>query len=367
MIDWLGRIFQTDRWVLVSLILLLVMGTIFVYSSSTNYAQIKGFSSMFFFLNHLEKMLIGLVLMLITFYVPFEFWYRIARVLGLASLVMLLLLLVLPNATSINGAKRWIFGIQPSEFSKICFILFFARKIIEKQHFKDHLKRGSLSLLVVVSLFFLMLFLQPNYSSGVIYWVLALAMLFYGGFRIKHILLILAVVFVFAGIFVILEPYRVHRLITFFNDSGNYQSIQSLITLGNGGIFGVGLGESTQKLGYLPMPFTDMIFSIIGEEIGFIGIVITYLILFFILIWRGFKIADQSLGLYESLVVVGSITSIMIVGFIHMGVCVGLIPITGQPLPFVSYGGSALVVNMGLIGFVLQASYYNQKKKKMYV
>ena len=363
MISKVHRFLQVDRWVLLVTFLLLCIGVVFIYSSSVNYAQVKDLPSLHFFINHLEKMGIGFLFFLATFYILFEFWYKVSRPLGFLSLGVLVLLLVLPQGENINGAKRWIFGIQPSEFAKFGFILFFARKIVEKQQWKEQFQAGVLNLLVVTFFFFFLLFLQPDYSSGLIYWVLALTMMFSGGFRLKYMLLILLAVFMIALIFVWFEPYRIHRFLSFFNDVGSYQSVQSLITLGNGGLFGVGIGESTQKLGYLPMPFTDMLFSIIGEERGFMG-VIFYLFLFFVLIWRGLKIAERSTNLYESLIVMGSVVAIMIVGFIHMGVCIGLIPITGQPLPFVSYGGSALVVNMAFVGFILQASYRIHHSKK---
>ncbi len=361
--SYVKKFLDSDRFILISVSILLIFGLVFMYSSSANHAQIKGLSDLFYFVSHFQKIILGLICLLITFYIPFSFWYKFSRPIGILSLLLLFVLLVAPNSVSLNGAKRWIFGIQPSEFAKLGFILFYSLKITEKNIIKDNFKKGLLNLLIVAILFFLLLLLQPDYSSGLILLIIAFSMLFYGGFKIKHILIIVSAVLPILSICILLKPYRLYRVLSFFNSSNNYQASQSLISLGSGGIFGAGMGEGTQKLGYLPMPFTDTAFSIIGEELGFLALMI-FLIIFSLIVFRGFKIASESKEKYEGLVILGSTISIMVTGCMHIGVCIGFLPVTGQPLPFISYGGSALIINLALTGFILQGSQFNQNRIK---
>jgi cell division protein FtsW len=264
---------------------------------------------------------------------------------------------------NVNGAKRWIsfasFGLQPSELAKVGIIFFLARLLTVKVQEMHRFAQGFIGSLLIALFTFALILKQPNYSTAATVLAISIAMVFIGGCRISHLFISAG-----AGIpaligLMISSPYRQQRVEAFLNPELNpqssYQSLQSLISLGNGGFFGTGLGTSTQKLGFLPMPFTDTIFAVLGEELGYLGTSIC-LLLFAMVIWRGLRTAFWCPDRFGSLVALGATVSIAVNVIMHVGVCAKFFPTTGQPLPFVSYGGTSLCTALFLMGVLLNIS-----------
>lgn len=352
-----------DPFILGSALFLVAIGVVIIYSGSGAYAESKGLPNSFFLLSHVKKLVIALVALLAGIFIPFRFWEKAARPLMFFCLTLLLYLLLSSRIQGAHGAKRWLevggFGIQPTELTKWAVILFLGRLLRDKQKIIHEFGKGLISSLVMVGIVFFLVLMQPNYSSASIILGTAVIMVFAAGAQIKHLIYLGLLGLPALAVVMVSSAYRLKRVMAFFQPSehtaSSYQTTQSLISLGNGGILGSGLGTSTQKLGYLPMPFTDTIFSILGEELGFLG---TFLCLsgFVLLIWRCLRLAHALKDPFASLVTVGVSASIGITFLMHIGVCTAIFPTTGQPLPFVSYGGSALIVSMLMIGVLLNYS-----------
>ncbi len=357
-----------DGFFLMSVFFLLGLGIVIIYSSSGAYALTRNLPDTFFLFSHLKKVVIALVLFGIGFAVDYHIWKKLALPLTVLVLGLLIFLITSSSISGVNGAKRWIsiasFGLQPSELAKIASVFFLAKFLEDKFEFMHEFKKGLLASLVVVGLLFALVVLQPDYSSALIILLAAITMVFAGGAKLSHMLALGSLGIPFLGFLMVSSPYRMQRVMAFVNPGENtassYQSLQSLISLGNGGLTGTGLGTSTQKLGYPPMPFTDTIFAILGEELGFIGSGLC-LMVFGVLVWRGLKISYRCADRFGSLASLGIIVSISITVLMHVGVCAAFFPTTGQPLPFVSYGGTALVTMMFFCGVVLNISMHPGK------
>lgn len=363
-----------DPFLLGGTLFLVGLGIVIIYSSSGTYAETQGLSNTFFLVNHIKKLFIGLAALLVGLLVPYKFWERAGRPLLFISILFLIYLVVNSSVQGVHGAKRWLnvggMGVQPTEFAKIGLILFLAKLLKEKKSVMTSFTKGVIASLIMVGVLFGLVLLQPNYSSAAILLGTALLMIFVAGARISHLvgLGLLGIPALLA--ILISSPYRMNRVLAFFKPddytASSYQTTQSLISLGNGGLFGTGLGTSTQKLGYLPMPFTDTIFSILGEEMGFIGTLIC-LLTFGLIIWRALRISYYLNDDFASYFTVGAIGSLTITFFMHIGVCTGAFPTTGQPLPFVSYGGTSLIVSLLMIGIILnfssEPSLFEEKKE----
>ncbi len=339
------------------------LGIVIIYSSSGAYAESRGLSSSFYLITHLKKVLIAFLALFAGLSINYRSWEKLARPMFFLALGLLLFLVTSSSITGVHGAKRWIsiasFGLQPSELAKLALIFFLARLLTKKEDVLHRFKEGLLSSLIMVAIVFVLVMAQPDYSTALTIASIAAVLIFAAGARISHLLSLSLILVPILGYLMLSSPYRLRRVMAFLHPEDNmadsYQSLQALISLGNGGIFGTGLGTSTQKLGYLPMPFTDTIFSILGEEAGFAGTTIC-LFLFGIIIWRGLSISYQCPDKFGSLVALGITTSIGVNVIMHVGVCAGFFPTTGQPLPFVSFGGTALCVTMFLSGVILNIS-----------
>lgn len=356
--------FKVDVVLFLCVLALVGIGMVLIYSSSAAYAEQRGLPDSFYLAQHFKRVVIGLAAFVAMMLIPYKAWERLSGWMVVGS-VFLLVLIFITGAGSINGARRWItiasFGLQPSEVAKISLIFYLARRLAEKVRIgeMDLLVRGLVASLVVPMLLFILILMQPNFSTGATVFGITLAMVFVAGARGRHLGL-LAALSVPALVAVMLSsPYRMRRVLALIDPAANpassYQAHQALISLGNGGPIGVGLGEGTQKLGYLPMPFTDTVFAILGEELGFLG-TFGVLALFGVLVWRGLRIARRCPDRFGSFAAAGLTVSIAINVIMHVGVCTGVFPTTGQTLPFVSYGGTSLIAALIGMGVLLNIS-----------
>jgi cell division protein FtsW len=352
-----------DFGLFTSVLLMLGLGIIFVYSSSFALAQERFGGSDFFLLRQAFRAALAVASFMFFINVDYHFWGKMSNLIYLFAVCMLIYVLLLPENNAINGAKRWIdigfVNFQVSDFARMALILVIARSCDKAG---AEIKNWSVLArnLVLIGIICGLILLEPNFSTCVLLGLTGLAMLFLSGANTFH-LAGLFLSFIPVAIFLVVKtPYRFARLIGFFNmnakkESLGYQAYQSLIGLGNGGLFGVGLGKGEQKFFYLPEPHTDFAISIMGEEIGFIGLMIIMCAYIFI-VYRGMKIALSAPDRMGQLMAFGFTFVIAIYALIHMFVGTGMVPTTGIPLPFLSYGGMSLVFMMISMGIVLNIS-----------
>ena len=352
------------NWVLISLVFLLIaLGMLFIYSASSYSSDIKYDDSFYFVKKQLLGFGMGLVVML--FFTMFDYHKFVKlRWVVVGIYISLLLLVFIPGIGRSNyGANRWItiggISLQSSEVAKFGFVIFSAC-YLSKNYKKMKTFWGTIPLIAVGGISCLLILLEPNLSVTLCLGTVMLIMLLIGGMQFKHFLFILVPALCLVPILIIIEPYRLQRLVAFIDPWASpkeegFQLIQSLYALGGGGLFGVGLFNSRQKYLFLPFSESDFIFSIIGEELGFVGCIMI-IVIYAIVIWKGVKIAysaSDRLGCYMA----GGITSVIGVQLlINIAVVTGSIPPTGIPLPFMSAGGTSLMVFMGAVGILLNIS-----------
>jgi len=361
-----------DLWLFIAVILLLAIGICMVFSSSYIMAY-KWYGDSYYFL---KRQLIYAIIAILAFFFAIYADYHCYKKLNIPILILSITLLSMVYIPGIGrtagGASRWIkigfFSFQPSEIAKFALILYMAESLTRKQ-IKDveTFIRGVLPPLIIMLIMFLLILNEPDFSTSLIILGISFIMLFIGGTKVIQ-LYALIIAAIPLGIFILSrEEYRRTRLLSFLDpwkdplDSG-FHIIQSLLALGSGGIFGIGLAESKQKYFYLPDQHTDFIFSIIGEELGFIGTAVI-IILFTVLLWRGFCIALDSSDQFGTLLAAGITSMIVFQSIINIGVVTKMIPTTGITLPFISYGGSSLIVNMFCAGILLNISRYKVKEQ----
>mgnify|MGYP001569517598 FL=1 len=267
-----------------------------------------------------------------------------------------------------GGAQRWIqlgnFSFQPVEFLKFGFVIYFAAFLSWAKNRVQDLRFGILPFGVMLAVIAVILLKQPDTKSFILIVVTGVSMLFISGVPMKYIFSIGTVVLLLLGFLVFFTPYLQERIKTFIDPASDprgssYQIQQSLIALGSGGIFGRGFGQSIQKFSYLPEPQGDSIFAVLGEEFGFVGVVgVLFLYLLFVL--RGFRIANNSPDLFGRLLVSGIVIMVAVQSFMHIASVTGVFPLTGVPLPFMSHGGTALLIFVTAMGVVLNVSKYNR-------
>lgn len=354
--------FRFDLALCLGVLLLVGVGVVLIYSSSGAYAQSKGLPNSFYLVHHIEKVMLGFVALLVGLIVPYKTWEKWALPLAMGALMLLVILAVMGGGR-VHGARRWIqfagMGLQPSELAKLGLVFYLAKRLVEKSKDIHLFRKGLLASLPLALIGFLLILMQPNYSSAATVFCITVALVFAAGCRTTHLLILGGVALPAMAGLMISSPYRMQRVMAFLNPSANpvssYQSLQSLISLGHGGISGTGLGGGTQKLGYLPMPFTDTVFATLGEELGFLG-TMTVLLLFALVIWRGMRVAYRCSDDFGKLVATGLTVAMAVNVFMHVGVCVKLFPTTGQTLPFISYGGTSLIACLFGMGVLLNIS-----------
>jgi len=356
-----------DLWLFIVVILLIAVGLCMVFSSSYIMAY-KWYGDSYYFLKRqLIYVIIGLIAFFFAMFTDYHHYKRFTLPTLILSIALLLTVYVPGIGRVAGGASRWIkigfFSFQPSEIAKFALILYMAESLTRKQA-KDieTFIRGVLPTLIIMLAMFLLILNEPDFSTSLIILGISFIMLFIGGTRVIQLYALIVAAIPLGILILSREEYRKVRLLSFLDpwkdplDSG-FHIIQSLLALGSGGIFGIGLAESRQKYFYLPDQHTDFIFSIIGEELGFIGTVVI-IILFTILLWRGFRIALDTSDQFGTLLAAGITSMIVFQSIINIGVVTKMIPTTGITLPFISYGGSSLIVNMFCAGILLNISRY---------
>jgi len=351
-------------WPLFAAILLLLgFGIVLVYSSSFALSQHKYGGADFYLARQSVRALLALACFMICINVDYHKWGRISGIAYLAAIALLAVLLFLPAHHAVNGARRWLtFGpvqFQVSDFARMALILFLARKCEEVKNDLQQ-PRVFVKLLAMIGIVCGLVLAEPNFSTAAIVGLIALAMLFIAGARFWHICALALAVVPVAVLLVLRTPYRRARILGYLdpslhqNDIG-YQTYQSLVGLGNGGLFGVGLGQGEQKFFYLPEPHTDFIISILGEEIGFIGLC-AVLAVFAFIVHRGMRIAANAPDRMGQVMAFGFTAAVAMYAVVNASVASGLIPTTGVPMPFLSYGGMSLIFTMCSMGIVLNIS-----------
>lgn len=348
------------------ILIICVFGLVMLFSASYYYGQVKYNSGTYFLRKQLIFFGAGLALMLGLSHFKFTIWKKVAPF-GYAA-VLLILAATLIFGVELNGAKRWIniagFQFQPSEFAKFALVIVLSSVMCSKRVYMQSFMLGIVPCIGVLVPLAILIIFQPNFSLVIILCLITYIMMYLGGSRLSH-RFFLVVVGLIAGLLVIIfEGYRLQRLTSYLNPSAdptgaNYQTLQSCIALGNGGFFGQGLNYSKQKLLFLPERENDYIFAIIGEELGFVGCFLL-LAAYFFAIYRGILIAMRCHDRFGRLLA-GGITSVLAVQvLINIGVVTRAIPSTGQTLPFVSYGGTSLMVFMAAMGILLNISRYTE-------
>lgn len=350
------------------IILLSLFGFLMIYSASSYSAGIKYGDSFYFVKKQMIGFLIGLIGMIVFSKIDYHKYMKFRFVIIIVSIVMLALVFVPFIGVTSNGARRWIgigsFTIQSSEVAKFGFVIF-ASCYMAKNHNKMKTFKGILPVLISGGCICLLILLEPNLSVTLCVGMVMIAMLFVGGIRLKHFLLIAIPALCLVPVLIVMEPYRLQRLTAFLDPWANpkdegFQLIQSLYSLGSGGLTGVGLFNSRQKYLFLPFSESDFIFSIVGEELGFLGC-FALMTIYILLIREGIKVAmhaSDRLGAYLSFGITAVLSAQML---INVAVVTGSIPPTGIPLPFVSAGGTSLIMFMCAFGVMLNI---NSKSNK---
>ena len=345
-------------------VVLVCFGTVMIYSSSGVYALEVMHNSLYFLIRHLMFLVIGAGLMFFCMTFDYRQLQKYAKPL-LGFVIVLLVLVLIPHIGKItSGARRWFslgpINFQPSELAKPVLIIYLADFFARKKSDARSLIRGFLPVMLVMGILCALIIKQPDLGNTVLVFTITLSMLFVAGGKIKHIAAIFLSAIPVLVLLILAEPYRIRRMVAFMNpwddaQGAGFQLSQSQIALGSGGFWGVGLGRSEQKLFYLPAAHTDFIFSIIGEELGFLG-AIALIVLFGILIWQGVKILKHTADPFGYYIALGILVMISIQVVVNVGVSIGALPTKGLPLPFISYGGSALIFNMAAIGLLLNVA-----------
>ena len=353
-----------DLVLLLMVVALTSFGIVMIYSASSVMAA-KNFHDGAFFLKRQGLFaLVGFAIVAVVMRVDYRLWRKMAVPLLLVSLVLLVVVLIPGIGGKVKGASRWIrlpgFNLQPSEFTKIALILYLAYSIDKKQDRIRSLTAGFLPYMVVLMILLGLLLKQPDLGAALTLAAVTVLMLFAAGTRLVFILGTAMVALPFVAFLIYHSAYRLKRIKAFMNPEQDptgigWQIIQSKYAFGAGGFFGQGLGEGKQKLFYLPEAHTDFILSVVGEELGFIGVLII-IGMFFILIQRAMRIAMAAQDSFGRFLALGIAVLFAIEAVVNMGVVTGLLPTKGLALPFLSYGGSSLLISLFAVGILLNIS-----------
>lgn len=357
-----------DWLIIISTLTLLGIGVVMVYSASAVLAYRELGDWYYYAKRQMLFALLGIFAMYITMSIDYWIWKKWAK-LGLIVTFTLLILVLIPGVgLTRGGATSWLgigsFSIQPSEFVKLAIIIYLAKMFSEKQADITSFKKGLLPPLGIMGLAFALIMLQPDLGTGTVLAATVILMIYTAGARIAHLVGLMLVGVAGFTALVLAAPYRINRILAFLDPwqdplGAGYQLIQSLYAIGPGQLMGLGLGMSRQKYLYVPEPHTDFIFAILAEELGFIGGT-TVLLLFLILLWRGFRVAVTAPDLFGSFLAVGISGMIAIQVIINIGVVTGMFPVTGITLPLLSSGGSSLTLTLTSLGILLNISRYSR-------
>ncbi len=356
------------KLLLLLVVILMCIGVLAVYSSGAGWGAKKFDSDAYFLWRQAAYAVLGLVVIFIVGGVDYKVLKSFSKVILIISLALLAMLLVLKSLGVISGAARWIgYGrvkFQASDLAKYALIIHLATMLSEKQRYIKDLERAYYPMLMVILAVCSLVALEPNFSTAAVLMVIGFAMLFIGGASLKHLALTLLPMVLLATVFALSADYRRERLLTFVgigSQKASYQVEQALIGLGNGGLTGLGIGASKQRELFLPASYNDFIFAIFGEEYGFIGAV-ALLLLFGGIMVCGLLIAQNALDDFGKFLGYGITIALCLYAFVNAGVACQLLPTTGLPMPFVSYGGSAMLFNAFGVGVLISIS---REKKRL--
>jgi len=366
---------KTSSIIICIVLLLLAFGIIMVYSSSylTAEAASKTSDGFTFLKKQVIWIIISLILLMAVKEIPYQFWSKVDWII-LGSVALLLMLVLIPGIGTIHsGARRWFrfggIGLQPSELAKLALIIFIASFVSKDPERIKHFKGGFVPLMLICGLVCGLILIEPDMGTTLFLGLVLFSILIVAGAKILHFIPVFIMAAPVMIYFVITKFTYIHnRLAVFLNpelyldSAAGYQVKQSLIGLGSGGLWGCGLGCSKQKLFFLPQQHTDFIFSIIGEELGFLGIV-SILVLFGIFLWHARKIIMQAPNLFGSLLALGITLMVMFQALINIGVVTASLPAKGIAFPFISFGGSSLCALMIGIGILLNITAQTEKKQ----
>jgi cell division protein FtsW len=350
-----------DVQLLLAVLFLVGIGIVMVYSASSALA-LKKYGSDFYFLKKQALFsLFGILALVICTHIPFRI-YRYLTYPGLfLALGLLLAVLFSDMGQAAGGSSRWLrigpVTFQPVELARLALVIFLAYSLSKKQDTIRCFSIGFVPHVVVLAVFAIFLLLQPDFGSVVIFAALCWMMMFVAGVPLRHLLSVLILMIPAGFLVMINEAYRLKRWVSFldpwqYSQGEGYQIIHSLMAFGTGGLWGTGIGKSYQKLFYLPEPHTDFIFAVIGEELGFWGVLLI-VGLYALILWRGTRIACNCQDRFGMLLAAGLTFAIGLYVSINMGVSLGLLPTKGLTLPFLSYGGTSLLLNMACIGILM--------------
>lgn len=349
---------KADFALLFAVFILVIFGLFMIYNASS-YVAFRDFGDKYTYIKDQSFWaILGFGALAVISFFDYHRYYNLALPILIVSIVMLFMVFIPGLGIEANGARRWInfqfFVIQPTEFVKLALTIYLAAWFSTKE------KGRFLAFLLLIGLVLGLVLLQPDMGTAMIILGISVIIYFLSGGSIWHLFALAPVVGITALALIVFEPYRLARLTTFLNPEQNlltssYHLRQILIALGSGGWLGVGIGNSLQKYAYLPEAPTDSIFAIMAEEIGFIGVTIFLLVILFV-IYRGFFIAFRAKDTFGKLLAGGIISFIAIQTIVNLGAQTVLLPLTGVPLPFISYGGSSLIINLVSVGILLNIS-----------
>lgn len=363
-----ARASEPDYFLIVLVFLLTLFGLVMLASASSDLGAIK-FNDSYYYLKH--QILYGLSLGLVGFVFASKFYYRqwlkLAFWLLLAS-VALLIMVFTPLGFSAGGADRWVqlgpITFQPAEIVKFAFLVYLAAWLSSRPERSSSLSKGFLPFLIICGAIAGLLLAQPSTTTVVLIGFSSLAMYWLSGARLSYILSAVLIAAIGLAAIIYLTPYRLQRIQTFLNPSkdqtgSGYHINQALIAIGSGGLWGAGYGQSTTKFNYLPEPIGDSIFAVIAEELGFVG-ASGLLIIYVLFLYKCFKLIHKTRDLFARLLICGFASLIGLQVFINIGAISGLLPLTGVPLPFISYGGTALAIFLTMSGVIVNISKYER-------
>ena len=359
---------NVDFPLLIITLILILIGLIMIMSASGVRAYNQFGNAHYFFTRQLLFALAGLVIMFIASKLNYNIYYKHSKLILVLGFLLLTLVLIPGIGRTSGGATRWIslrlFDFQPSEAIKLALIIYISSFVSRKSARIHDFKKGIFPVVLIIGLSAILIMQQPDMGTAVNIIGFSFIILLVGGMRFKHLFGLSIPGVLLMGYYVSSAPYRLNRVQTFLNPwedprGSGYHIIQSLLALGSGGLTGVGPGNSRQKFLYLPEPGTDFIFAILGEEFGFIGAGFVIL-LFGLFAYRGVLIALNAKDLFGSLLAIGITSMIIIQVLINIGAVTSLLPVTGITLPFISYGGSSLLISLYAVGILLNISRHSQ-------
>ena len=357
---------KVDQKYLIAFFILLGFGLVMQYSASSSLGEARFDDPSFYVRGQFVRIVLGMVVGLICTFINYQILKKGAFWVALAGIISLIATLVYHKLHPGQATARWFpiggFNFQPSEFAKLALIIYLSSFIERHERHLDDFKRGFIPPVIIMLIMVILIIVEPNYSTAAVFTVFGLIVLFIGGTKLLHFLPFIGGFALLSVVTILRSPYKLMRILTFLEpekdlQGAGYQIHQSMITLGNGGFFGRGLGGSIEKNLFLSDMHTDFIFSVVGEELGFIGAVVL-LSLYLYLFIRGIKIALRAPDVFGNLLGIGLSSCLFIYVIVNVGVTCGLLPVTGLPLPFISYGGSSMLFNFACVGIILNISRY---------